>query len=63
LCSGDSDLWWKIIVVKVIKIKKKSTKRIQESAKKNQRKIAKQSVKRSTLESLLAFVFWMLCWL
>jgi len=44
-------LWWKLAAVRAIKRKKKSTKRIQASAKNNQKKRSKESGKRSTLES------------
>ena len=50
---------WKLVVVRVIKRKKNSTKRIQSCAKKkkNQKKIPKESDKRSTLESLPSLEF------
>jgi len=45
-------LWWKLAAVRAIKKrKKKSTKRVQASAKNNQKKRLKESGKRSTLES------------
>jgi len=50
-------LWWKLATVRAIKRKKKSTKRIQASAKKNQKKRSKESGKRSTLESLPSLEF------
>jgi len=50
-------LWWKLAAVKAIKRKKKSTKRIQASAKNNEKKRSKESGKRSTLESLLSLEF------
>jgi len=40
--GGDSVLWWKLAAVRAIKRKKKSTKRIQASTKKNQKKVAKE---------------------
>ena len=50
-------MWWKLAAVKAIKRKKKSTKRIQASAKNNEKKRSKESGKRSTLESLLSLDF------
>jgi len=51
-------LWWKLATVRAIKKrKKKSTKRVQASAKNNQKKRSKESGKRSTLESLPSFEF------
>ena len=50
-------MWWKVAAVRAIKRKKKSTKRIQASAKKNQKKRSKESGKRSTLEALPSLEF------
>jgi len=50
-------LWWKLAAVRAIKRKKKSTKRIQASAKKNQKKRSKVSGKRSTIKSLPSLDF------
>ena len=50
-------MWWKLVDVRAIKRKKKSTKRIKSSAKKNQKKRSKESGKRSTLESLPSLEF------
>ena len=49
-------MWWKLATVRAIKRKKKSTKRIQATAKKNQKKRSKESGK-STLESLPSLEF------
>jgi len=48
-------LWWKLAVVRAIR--KKSIKRIQASAKKNQKKRSKESGKGSTLVSLPSLNF------
>jgi len=45
--GGDSNLWWKLAAVRVIKRKKNTAKRIQSSAKKRikrkyQKKVAKE---------------------